>query len=298
MVSQGSGEAKKVNPIKSILSGGIAGGVEICITYPTEYVKTVMQLYENQARLGVMGVVKDTVSGPYGVLGLYRGLSSLLYFSIPKSGVRFVSYEMAKNHLQDSNGHMSTGKIFLAGLTAGVAEAIFVTTVAETMKVKLIHDRLSPNPKYQGFVHGVTSIAKQQGLMGCYKGLLPTIIKQGSNQAIRFSVFMGLKNWMLDDPNGHFSIPQSVFAGVLAGAASVFGNTPIDVVKTRMQGLEASKYRSTWHCIVTIFKNEGILAFYKGTVPRLGRVCADVAIQMTLYTELMKFFDYLSNLSK
>ena len=45
--------------------------------------------------------------------------------------------------------------------------------------------------------------------------------------------------------------------GAFAGAASVFGNTPIDVVKTRMQGLEASKYKSTMDCFVKIWKHEG-----------------------------------------
>jgi solute carrier family 25 citrate transporter 1 len=70
--------------------------------------------------------------------------------------------------------------------------------------------------------------------------------------------------------------------GVIAGAASVFGNTPLDVVKTRMQvglrrwkggdgssgqglaaelwllqGLEAHKYRNTWDCGLQILKNEG-----------------------------------------
>lgn len=48
--------------------------------------------------------------------------------------------------------------------------------------------------------------------------------------------------------------------GAIAGAASVFGNTPIDVVKTRMQGLEASKYSGTLDCFIQIWKNEGFSA--------------------------------------
>jgi solute carrier family 25 (mitochondrial citrate transporter), member 1 len=45
--------------------------------------------------------------------------------------------------------------------------------------------------------------------------------------------------------------------GLVAGAASVFGNTPLDVIKTRMQSLEASKYKSTLDCAVQIMRNEG-----------------------------------------
>jgi hypothetical protein len=34
----------KVNPLLSFIIGGMVGGIEISCTYPTEYLKTVMQL--------------------------------------------------------------------------------------------------------------------------------------------------------------------------------------------------------------------------------------------------------------
>lgn len=36
-------------------------------------------------------------------------------------------------------------------------------------------------------------------------------------------------------------------------------NTPIDVIKTRMQGLSAHKYSSVWDCAVQIATKEGAL---------------------------------------
>lgn len=80
---------------------------------------------------------------------------------------------------------------------------------------------------------------------------------------------------------------------LFSGAASVFGNTPIDVVKTRMQGLEAAKYKNTWDCFIKTWKAEGPLAFYKGTVPRLSRVVFDVAITFTIYDSIMDVFNYV-----
>lgn len=77
----------------------------------------------------------------------------------------------------------------------------------------------------------------------------------------------------------------------ILGAVSVFGNTPIDVVKTRMQGLEAAKYKNTFDCFLQIWKHEGPGAFYKGTVPRLGRVCLDVAITFMIYDSFMELFN-------
>ena len=77
----------------------------------------------------------------------------------------------------------------------------------------------------------------------------------------------------------------------ISGAASVYGNTPIDVIKTRMQGLEASKYRNSLHCALCVLREEGLKGFYKGTVPRLSRVCLDVAITFIIYESFMDIFN-------
>ena len=62
------------------------------------------------------------------------------------------------------------------------------------------------------------------------------MLKQGSNQAIRFLVVESLKDWYRGgDPTKRIEKPIVGIFGAIAGAASVFGNTPVDVVKTRMQ---------------------------------------------------------------
>lgn len=277
---------------KTIIAGGIAGGIEICITFPTEYVKTQMQLYPTLAKNGSIWIVKETVKN-HGWLGLYRGWAPLFYFAIPKNAVRFFAAEQARNYYRQKHGHVNSAHNFMSGLIGGIAEAIFVVTPQETMKVRLIHDQLSPNPKFKGFMHGVTTIIKEQGFAGTYKGLMPTILKQGSNQAIRFVSFYKLKEMMLGDPHKDFNrstilgLTQSLVAGALAGAASVIGNTPIDVIKTKMQGLEAHNYKNAFDCVKKTWEADGFVGFFKGIGPRMGRVCLDVAICMTLFDYTM-----------
>jgi len=280
--------------VKGIIAGGITGGIEICITFPTEYVKTQLQLDEKggaKRYTGIGDCVKKTVQS-HGFFGLYRGLSVLLYGSIPKSAVRFGAFEALKTRSVDERGNLSPQARILCGLGAGVCEAIFAVTPMETVKVKFINDQRSANPRFKGFFHGVSLIVKEQGFRGVYQGLTATIMKQGSNQAIRFFVMETCKDkYRGGDPNK--PVPKMVVGafGAVAGAASVFGNTPIDVVKTRMQGLEASKYSGTMDCFLKIWKNEGPAAFYKGTVPRLSRVCLDVAITFMIYDSFMDLFN-------
>ncbi len=90
------------------------------------------------------------------------------------------------------------------------------------------------------------------------------MLKQGSNQAIRFYVMESLKEQYRKYTNKGHNTPVPVLItglfGLIAGAASVFGNTPLDVVKTRMQSLEASKYKNTLDCAIQIMRHEGPLA--------------------------------------
>uniref|UniRef100_A0A3B3ZXI5 Uncharacterized protein n=1 Tax=Periophthalmus magnuspinnatus TaxID=409849 RepID=A0A3B3ZXI5_9GOBI len=270
------GGRKITHPGKAILAG-LAGAIEICITFPTEYVKTQLQLDEraNPPRYRGIDCVKLTVQD-HGLRGLYRGLSSLLYGSIPKSAV-FGTFEMLSNPMRDSTGRLDNTRSLVCGLGAGIAEAILVVCPMETLKVKLIHDQCSLRPRYRGFFHGVSEIIREQ-------------LKQGTNQAIRFYVMTSLRNWYKDDPRKEMHPIVTAMFGATAGAVSVFGNTPLDVVKTRMQGLEAHRYRNTFDCAFQIMKHEGP-QFYKGTVPRLGRVCLDVAIVFVIYEEVVKLLN-------
>lgn len=86
--------------------------------------------------------------------------------------------------------------------------------------MKMIHDQCSLRPRYRGFFHGVSEIIREKGgrdgrpwtlrslLVGCaysnwvllgvrgtYQGLTATVLKQGTNQAIRFYVMNLLRNW-------------------------------------------------------------------------------------------------------
>ena len=127
-----------------------------------------------------------------------------------------------------------------------------------------------------------------QGLSGLYKGLTPTILKQGSNQAIRFSAMETLRKWYTGADQSK-SVPKPFVAlfGALAGGCSVLGNTPIDVVKTRMQN---GSYSSTMECARQVAMKEGVRGFYKGCLPRMNRVCLEVALAFCIYDSVMDIF--------
>jgi len=88
-------------------------------------------------------------------LGLYRGYSALLLFSVPKNSVRFGTFNFMKANYLKEPSKMNN---FLCGICAGAAESTFVVTPQETLKTKLIHDKLSADPQYKNLFSGVYKI--------------------------------------------------------------------------------------------------------------------------------------------
>lgn len=96
---------------------------------------------------------------------------------------------------------------FVAGLGAGMMEAIFAVTPSETIKLvdilidlpndtlwplfrrtKLIDDAKSPNPKYRGLIHGTVSIVREEGITGIYRGLFPVVRSVSPSSRLRIPI--------------------------------------------------------------------------------------------------------------
>ena len=63
MPPKGNPKKRKVSKsaFKSLIAGGICGAFEICITMPTELIKTKMQLYPEWSKKGLMPTIKHTI---------------------------------------------------------------------------------------------------------------------------------------------------------------------------------------------------------------------------------------------
>lgn len=201
-----------------------------------------------------------------GFFSLYRGLAPTLIGSIPKAGIRFGMNASLKDQLRDpQTGQLTPLQNFLAGLGAGVGEALVIVAPVETVKTKCIELN-------RPFLAGLKHILATDGVRGVYQGAAATALKQGSNQGLRFMWFNEYKKIVTDNGQTPITPLLGLAGGMSAGCFSTLGNNPFDVVKTRMQGTQAARYRNTLDCFVQIVKHEGVASLYAGVVPRLGRV--------------------------
>ena len=156
-----------------------------------------------------------------------------------------------------------------------------MVTPQETIKTKLVHDKLQETPKYRNVFHGISTIVAQNGIGGIYKGYVPTLLKQSTNQGVRFVVYTDTTNKLQQFIQ--YKVLCDFLAGGFAGFCSTMFNNPVDVIKTKLQGVDAGKYKGFQDCASKIMAEQGMMGFYSGVGPRLVRVCLDVALTFTVY---------------
>ncbi len=265
--------------LRSIIAGSTAGAVEIAVTYPFDLLKTRSQLNRR------LPDAKKVPWPPFPSKEWYTGCTTAVIGNSVKAGVRFMAFDAYKHFLQDENGQISGPRTVAAGFGAGVTESLLAVTPSESIKTQLVDDKKSPNPRMRGFIHGSALIAREKGLRGFFQGFVPTTARQAANSAVRFSTYTSLKQFAegYAAPGEKLGWLTTFGLGAMAGVVTVYTTMPLDTVKTRMQSLEASKsYKSSFHCASMIYKNEGILTFWSGAVPRLGRLTLSGGIMFTM----------------
>ena len=194
----------------------------------------------------------------------------------------------------------------LSGFGAGVLEALIIVPPFEVVKIRLQQQRgLKPElMKYKGPIHCARTVIREEGLRGLWAGATPTVMRNGTNQAAMFTA----KNafdvilWKKHEGDGKVLQPwQSMISGFLAGTAGPVCTGPFDVVKTRLMAQSRSggelKYKGMFHAISTIYAEEGLLALWKGLLPRLMRIPPGQAIMWAVADQVIGFYErtYMHN---
>eukprot|EP00928_Gymnodinium_smaydae_P001258 TRINITY_DN10479_c0_g1_i1.p1 TRINITY_DN10479_c0_g1~~TRINITY_DN10479_c0_g1_i1.p1 ORF type:complete len:294 (-),score=87.43 TRINITY_DN10479_c0_g1_i1:77-958(-) len=279
---------------KTVVKGFLTGGTQAAITYPTEFVKTQLQLQSksNPEFNGIIDCFKKTIS-KHGIGGVYVGAPVRIIGAGFQQMFRWGAYTNLAGMARDEKGKLSPGMTTLCGLGAGICEAVCAVTPVETLKTRVTDDQRRGTGKYRGTGDALVKIMKSEGPLGLYRGALPTILKQGMNQAVRMPLqvqIMGVITF------GDDSLKQNPIyngsAGFLAGCGSVVLTQPQDCVKSRMQG-EAAKelYSGTVDCFLKMARNEGPSAFFAGSIPRMVQVGMTSGISFALFPVISKLLN-------
>ena len=187
---------------------------------------------------------------------------------------------------------MNQSLSILTGASAGATEA-FVVVPFELVKIRL-QDRASAG-KYNGAADAVLKIMKQEGPLALYNGLESTMWRHVLWNSGYFGVIFQIKALLPTASDKKTQVRNDLIAGSLGGTFGTILNTPMDVVKSRIQNSpkvagSVPKYNWAWPALGTVMKEEGFPALYKGFLPKVLRLGPGGGILLVVYTGVMDFF--------
>ncbi|KAJ3035501.1 hypothetical protein HDV00_003707 [Rhizophlyctis rosea] len=199
-----------------------------------------------------------TIHADEGFRGLYGGFIAAVLGSVASTTVYFSSYESLKRWMIDERGISLEVSSFIAGGVGDVV-ASFVYVPSEVVKTRLQLQGRFNNPyssssyNYRGTYHALKSIYETRKLRGMYDGWGATLIRDVPFTAIQFTIYEGVKNWIVkrycNGDETQMTTAQGALTGATAGVVAGAVTTPLDVAKTYLQTQKRAPTRTvrpTW----------------------------------------------------
>ncbi|KAL0822036.1 hypothetical protein ABMA28_005408 [Loxostege sticticalis] len=245
--------------------GGMSGMMAISIVQPADLVKTRMQLRgPGEKRMTFLGMTRDIVNKE-GVRGLYTGLTAALFRQATYGTGRLGCFNGLMDIYKGSYGTPSFAMKLVMAMVSGGFGA-FIGTPAEVALIRMTADgRLPPERRrnYTNVFNALSRIAREEGVTTLWRGAVATCTRALVVNGAQLGSYAQAREMLLSTfGNGitlHFV--SSMIAGFVTSVASL----PVDMIKTQVQ--YAPKGTSQMSVLMSIVKNEGVLALWKGLLP-------------------------------
>ncbi|XP_055853656.1 mitochondrial folate transporter/carrier [Episyrphus balteatus] len=188
----------------------------------------------------------------------------------------------------------------VAGVSGGVTSTLLLHPL-DLIKIRFaVNDgRTAAVPQYRGLGSAFTTIFRQEGFRGLYKGVTPNVWGSGSAWGFYFLFYNSIKTYI---QGGDATTPLGpglhMLAASEAGVLTLLLTNPIWVVKTRLclqyenvaNAPKSDVYRGMVHALGQIYKQEGVRGLYKGFFPSMLGV-SHGALQFMTYEEMKNSYN-------
>ncbi|ETI25576.1 hypothetical protein G647_02350 [Cladophialophora carrionii CBS 160.54] len=241
----------------------------------------------------------NDVHGRFG--RLYRGIAVPILMETPKRAVKFSSNDIFTRQYLRWLGVPKVDQTvaLLAGSSAGAVEAVVVTPF-ELVKVRL-QDPAAAS-RYQSVTQCLAQIVKTEGLLVLYQGFEVTLWRHVVWNAGYFGSIFKVKAALPTPTTDLEQAMTNFLTGSIGGSLGTLLNTPLDVVKTRIQAATrakgmtvTAKYNWAFPALVTVAREEGIRGLYKGLTAKLLRFCPGGGILLVAHSQILKLFEASNN---
>ncbi|RDX52956.1 mitochondrial FAD carrier protein [Polyporus arcularius HHB13444] len=281
-----------------------AGVVAVLCMHPLDLLKVKFQVATEKPQGGVGRAIWNSlkeIQTRDGWKGLYRGVSANIAGNASSWGFYFLFYHMLKQRASggDPNYKLSPGAYLLCSAQASAVTAV-MTNPLWVVKVRMFTTQANDPAAYRGLWHGLTSIYRNEGLSGLYRGTSLALFGV-SNGAIQFMAYEEMKRWGFERKRRQFAkdgreyTPQddklsNTAYTFMSGASKLFAlasTYPYQVVRSRIQNnATAHLYPTIPVCIKKTWAEEGFRGFYRGLGTNLVRVLPGTCVTFVVYENL------------
>lgn len=172
--------------VAAAAAGDIAGST---VRLPFEVIK---QRVQSGMYSSAMDACRKTLATE-GIPGFFSGYGSLIMRELPFDAIQFPLYELLKARWRKMEGRVTeleTWKTSVCGSLAGGASAA-ITTPLDVVKTRLMTQ--GDAGKYRGIIHGLRTIAQEEGPAALMSGVAPRVIWISVGGAVFFGAYEGAK---------------------------------------------------------------------------------------------------------
>lgn len=193
-------------------------------------------------------------------------------------------------------------------VAAGSLSGLIVRFVIAPIDIVKIRLQLHGDPqKYRSVSSTVISIIKNEGIKAFWKGNLPAEIMYVVYGGAQFTAFTTISNLAenLRSNNASESSEmaktfQSITIGALSGCIATCTSYPFDLLRTRLASNDSKGFNSMIEETLSIFKKNGILGFFSGSLVSVNYVALSTGISFGTYSFIIEcdkngYFESLKN---
>ncbi|KAK7175496.1 hypothetical protein R3I93_002419 [Phoxinus phoxinus] len=267
--------------LKAFMCGSLSGTCSTLLFQPLDLVKTRLQtLQPGSGRVGMVEVFVSVLRTEK-LLGLWRGVSPSFVRCIPGVGIYFSTYFTLKQRFFADG---APGPLYSVLLGAGARCVAGVCM----LPVTVIKTRFeSGRYQYSSVSGALRSVCRTEGPKALFSGLTATLLRDAPFSGIYVMIYSQAKYSLPPEIGQSSYAPLANFScGVLAGVLASVVTQPADVVKTHVQ-VSPDVFRRTSDVLRYIYKDQGLVGFFRGAVPRSLRRTMMAAMAWTVYEQLM-----------
>ncbi|KAK9463111.1 mitochondrial carrier domain-containing protein [Lipomyces oligophaga] len=268
--------------LKDVAAGTCGGIAQVLVGQPFDTTKVRLQSAPPGTYSGALDVIRKliTTEGP---LAFYKGTLTPLVGVGACVSIQFGIFESMKRIFNSQNQPTSLStsltypQYYISGVVSGVANS-FLCGPIEQVRIRLQTQTNNVPKQFTGPMDVLRQVRAQAGIAGIYRGITPTLLREGHGMGIYFLTYEYLVNKDMHD-NGlkRSEIPgwRLCIYGGCAGYSVWLTAYPFDVVKSRMQtdaiNPTQRQYKSTLDCFRKTYAAAGISGFFRGFVPTILR---------------------------